>query len=394
MFSEDPAPRLPTTRQERRVIALIGALLGSLIVAEIIRGFHPIKLSILFVLLAWGPMLVLHELGHALAARSVGWRVNEIVIGFGRELTRFRWRNTRIRIRMAPLEGYVVPSPVDVRGARFKSAWVYAGGPGIELLFVGICWVALGDSLVTATDDLGMVAIQSACLAALLGAGFNLLPYISNGQTSDGLGIIASLSTSDENFVAHLASPFASEGRRALHREQVDQARAWVDYGLERYPDDFQLRGLSAVCAAAEGQDDEGLRLLEELGHPDDKPPGIRVELLLDAAWVVLLSDRKDLLADAQQACERAIRIAPSHVRANLLLGRTLLERDRAEDAYRYLMEGYKLASDHDDEVQLVAYLAIACGRIDKSDYANRFMRELARMPPGPALKDRVLQEL
>ena len=394
MLTDDPAPRLPTTTKERRMVAWIGGILGALMVAEVLRGFSPLKLSIFFVLLFWVPLLVLHELGHALAARSVGWRVSEIVIGFGRELTRFRLGHTRVRVRAAPLEGYVVPSPSDVRGSRWKSAWVYAAGPGIELLFVLVCWIALGDDLLRASENLGVLAVQSACVAALLGAGFNLLPYIAGAQMSDGLGILASLSASDESFRAQLAAPFASEARRALYAEQVERAERWVQYGLEKYPGDWQLQALAAVCLAARGDEQAAIRDLEALGHPDDKPPGVRVELLLDAAWVVLLSRDRKLLGDAQQACERARHLAPEHIRVNLLLGRILLERQRNEEAYRFLMDAYKLCKDADEEAQLVAYLAIVCRRLNRADYAQRFAREMRRMPPGPALQSQVLEEL
>ncbi len=376
------------------MVTVVAGIFGSLLLAEVMRGFTPIKLSILFVALAWVPLLVLHELGHALAARAVGWRVSEIVIGFGRELARYRFGQTRIRIKAAPLEGYVVPSPVDIRGARFKSAWIYAAGPGIELLFVGLCWLIVGDGLLQRTEHLGMLALQSACVAALMGAAFNLLPYISGAHMSDGLGVIASLSTSDENFRAHLAAPFAAEAVRALHREQFDKAEQWVSYGLERYPEDWQLLGLKAVCVAAKGDGPQAFELLEQLGHPDDKPPGVRTELLLDAAWAVLLSNSRELMSDAQQACERAVRGAPDHVRANLLFGRVLLERQRFDEAYRHLMDGYKLSNDQDEEAQLVAYLAIACRRMQNAEYAARFAQELERVPPGPALKHRVREEL
>ncbi|MEN9579920.1 MAG: hypothetical protein RJA70_2929 [Pseudomonadota bacterium] len=393
MATQDPAPRLPTTPGERRIVGVVGGVLASLLLAEVLRGFDPVRLSVLFVLLAWVPLLVLHELGHALAARSVGWRVSEIVIGFGREVTRFRVGETRVRIHAAPLEGYVVPSPKDTKHARYKSAWIYAAGPGIELVFVGLCWLLLGEKLVTTTESLWILAVQGSCVAALLGAGFNLLPYIAAGQMSDGLGILASLAAPDLSLQGHLAAPFVCEARRALHREQLEVAEQWVTTGLEKYPDDPQLLSLSAVCTAFRGRTDVAFELLESLGHPDDRAAGVRVELLLDAAWLVLLCEEKALLGDAQQACERALHLSPEHVRANLMHGRVLLQKGRPDEAYRSLMSGYKSAKDQDDEGQLVAYLVLACARGANRAYAARFVDELQRVPPGPALRALVQRE-
>ena len=97
MLADDPSPRLPTTAGEKRALSVFAGLLLALFFAEIVSDFNRVKLSIVFALLAWVPLLVLHECGHALAARAVGWRVSEIVIGFGREWARFRVGQTRVR---------------------------------------------------------------------------------------------------------------------------------------------------------------------------------------------------------------------------------------------------------------------------------------------------------
>ncbi len=53
-------------------------------------------------------LVFFHELGHYLAARSVGVRVNTFSIGFGKEL--FGWNDkhgTRWKVSLVPLGGYV-----------------------------------------------------------------------------------------------------------------------------------------------------------------------------------------------------------------------------------------------------------------------------------------------
>ena len=98
----DPAPRLPVSSGERTFVVVISLAFVGLIAADLAQSFSPNKLGVLFVLLFWVPLLILHELAHALAARSVGWRVSEIVIGFGRELLRFQIGDTRVGDRYSP----------------------------------------------------------------------------------------------------------------------------------------------------------------------------------------------------------------------------------------------------------------------------------------------------
>lgn len=393
MFDDDPAPRLPTTSSERRTLAMFASVLVALLLTDIATDFTRVKLSVLFALLAWIPLLVLHELGHAGAARLVGWRVSEIVIGFGRELYRFRIGSTRIRLLAAPVEGYVVPSPTDTRYARLKSAWIYAAGPGIELTYVGACWLWFGAELVTPSAHLGLLAVQSSCMAAVLGAGFNLVPYSSANSASDGLGIIYSLTTSDESFRIQLASPFIREARRELLRENPAKARQWAEQGLLQYPEDWQLRATRAVCIAAGGEPTAAMQQLEELGNLDEKPGSVRAELLLDAAWAVLFAEAAPLMLEAQRACERALQLFPDHVRGSLLLGRILLARQRSEKAVEHLLAGYRLTRDRDYEAQFVVYLAIACRAAGQEDYARRFTAAAQRQTLPPSLAFRLRNE-
>jgi membrane-associated protease RseP (regulator of RpoE activity) len=55
-----------------------------------VRGGDPRALVVVFLFAAWAPLLVVHELGHALCAWSVGWRVREIVVGYGRGIAQRR----------------------------------------------------------------------------------------------------------------------------------------------------------------------------------------------------------------------------------------------------------------------------------------------------------------
>ncbi|MCB1044499.1 MAG: RIP metalloprotease RseP [Acidobacteria bacterium] len=53
------------------------------------------------------PMVVIHEMGHFLAAKFFGMRVYEFAFGFGKKLASFRYGNTEYRFNLLPLGGYV-----------------------------------------------------------------------------------------------------------------------------------------------------------------------------------------------------------------------------------------------------------------------------------------------
>lgn len=394
----DPAPRLPVSPGERAFVLLLALGFVALLGADLARGFSHNKLSVLFVLAFWGPLLVLHELGHALAARLVGWHVTEVVIGFGRELLRFRVGKTRVRIRALPVEGYVVPSPDSTEGARLKQAFIYFCGPLTELLVLVCAGAWLGWEGPQATDSLGRVALHSLAVTAGLGALMTLFPYRSGGNASDGLGALLSWLASEESFRQRLCWPFLSEAQRFLVREQVPLARQAVDAGLAQHPEEPRLQGLLAVCEAAAGRAERGFEILEALGAPDARPEPLRAELLSDAAWVVLLSGAADLLPDAQRAVQRALEAYPEEPHYRILLGRIHLERGRPEQAYEALMGAYKRTRDADQEAQCVAYLALACeahrglpSEARVLGYTARFVAATRSLDVPPRLRQRVL---
>ena len=393
----DPAPRLPVSAGERTFVVVISLAFLGLIGADLAQSFSPNKLAALFVLSFWVPLLALHELAHALAARSVGWHVSEVVLGFGRELLRFRVGATRVRLRAMPLEGYVVPSPDSVEGARVKQAWIYAAGPlsqGLVLLGVGSAldwrWPSPGDSI-------ARIALESLGVAAALGAVSTLVPYSSRGHASDGLGLLSSLFVSADTFRQRLCWPVLADARRLLLREQIAPAEQRAREGLEQFPDEPRLQGVLAVCSAACGEAEHAFELLETLGPPEKQLPLVRAELLADATWSVLFAGRQDLYADAQRAVQQALELAPHDLHYQLLLGRIHLEQGRPEPAYAQLMAAYKRTNDVDQEAQCVAYLALACAELGRTegaprvaDFTGRFVQAALASDLPPELRRRV----
>jgi hypothetical protein len=186
---------------ERRVLIGFVLVVFGLLTAEVVRDFTPIKLSVLVFVLAWLPLVAVHELGHALAAWMCGWRVGGIAIGQGRPLASFRVRGVPVRVGRLPLGGFVAIAPRHLRQVRLRSAFIYLMGPGLPLLFLGALVLALGPArLTTPTSHLGLVAAQAIAVAILVGAAANLVPrYARRGDPilgpmgpSDGMGIIMS----------------------------------------------------------------------------------------------------------------------------------------------------------------------------------------------------------
>ena len=64
-------------------------------------------MAILITIIAFGIMVVLHELGHFIAAKSFGVQVHEFAVGMGPKLFSFGKGETKYSLRLFPVGGYV-----------------------------------------------------------------------------------------------------------------------------------------------------------------------------------------------------------------------------------------------------------------------------------------------
>jgi membrane-associated protease RseP (regulator of RpoE activity) len=212
-----PGPqRGPMSSTERWTYGIFLVVMLGLFAGEVATNYQPVKLSVLLFLLFWGPLLALHELGHAAAAAIVGWRVQQIVIGMGRPVGAYRLGSAILEIRLLPLEGFCRSVPQNLVLPGLKHAFIYSAGPGIELLLAaGILLMFGPGQLFSHSDDVRVIAWQSLAAAATVGGVLNLIPHAvqsSNGFIpNDGLGILLSLSRPASAYATLLGSPNENE---------------------------------------------------------------------------------------------------------------------------------------------------------------------------------------
>lgn len=201
----DQKDKEPSSRGEKIFVLVLMGLFFFMMTMEVLSNYEPRKLSIIFFLVFWVPLLFLHEFGHALMAKLCGWKVKGTVIGLGNVFHRTTLFGAPMEIRMIPLEGFVKIAPLNMSGVRIKHALIYFAGPGIELLvFFGIMLFLGTDQMFSQNDNYMQIALQSLGFAALVGAVINLIPLgirTENGTApNDGLGIILSLLGSKSDY--------------------------------------------------------------------------------------------------------------------------------------------------------------------------------------------------
>lgn len=249
----DPAPDREPRGNERWILLGAFVLALGLLTGIVAEDYEPVKLAPVFLLLSWFPLIALHEAGHALAARLLGWEVDAIVVGFGPPVARFALRGVPCTLKTYPLGGHMRPVPLSMRGIRWRSALVYLAGPGIELALTGALVVGLGwDTMTTRTDALPVIAAQAIAVASLLGAFSNLFPRgieTEGGESyTDGMGFIASLTRPRGSFLAQVR---AAHEARMLGATDAEKAIGACENAYAELGDDPRLRAVMIATLQA-----------------------------------------------------------------------------------------------------------------------------------------------
>ena len=78
--------------------------------------------GIFYIIVFFGGSIFVHELGHFLAAKSRGLKVERFSIGFGPKIFGWRRKETEYRISLLPLGGYVaIPQLADMETVEGKT---------------------------------------------------------------------------------------------------------------------------------------------------------------------------------------------------------------------------------------------------------------------------------
>lgn len=191
----------PRKRPSQLAVALAAGTVGAVGGAALaVWGFPLIEPLVkaanpwLFALLAAGATfaaVVMHELGHVLAGRRVGYRFMFLVVG----PLRLERRDGRLRLglntSLALAGGLALSVPTDRRALARRYATVVAGGPAWSMLTgalgVLLAWWLASDTAVAVHAKLAVGTF--GCVSLLL-AVVTLLPMPLGDGASDGLRLL------------------------------------------------------------------------------------------------------------------------------------------------------------------------------------------------------------
>lgn len=291
-------------------------------------------------------LLVIHELGHAVAGWFMGLEVVEIRLGAGTKVIAGRFGRLNVRIAKYPICGWVLAFPTSVKGYRMRWLLFVLGGPlasalaYVFLVEIGpvkawyfewswtwvlyafqrtVRYMSLWTLLVTLWPRRCQLYGQLA-----LSDGLQMLMMIFLGR--------AGVTKVFAYVQAHRARLLWAERRRDEAAVLLQEAQASPD--LEA---DLAFHANIAVSHAEQGRVDEAMRTLRELLPKAEGDREVYGEVADAFCSVVIYASLAAELPAAEQIIRKAIERCPEEISLNVSLGGILYERGQYEEAHQIL---------------------------------------------------------
>lgn len=323
--------------------------------------------------------LVLHELGHAVAAALTGAQVFRIIIGSGPEKLRFRLGAWSVVVRAIPLRGVVLVGTRPFR--RWAEALILAGGAfanavGIALSICMVVW------LPRPLAGLGFLLFAVANAFLLVVALWPRMIFQEVGpQLTDGLMLWKALFRPDEFRTLRGASYHAAAVYTSFDDEDFVSALEACEDGLLDMPDDVALRSLRAATLISLDRSSEALPLLRELVALEF-PAYLRPINQTNLAFLCLLEDPKAHLEEAEAMSREAVALLALLPVAVGNHGMVLVELGRLAEGLKLLEVAARFADRPSQLPSLLAYRAIACARSGAADRARELLEAAVEADP------------
>lgn len=189
---------------------------------EIFSGLFSSVWSIIVIAVFFGGSIFVHELGHFLAARRRGLKVERFSIGFGPAI--FKWKGkdgVEYRLSWIPLGGYVaLPDLADMRQ-------IEGSGEMSEERRMAIPYGAKVEVLVAGAVFNLIFALALACI--IWGTGYPVLRSAQTKVVGDVFEVVPDLSGKDVPAPAFVAGLKSGDVVEKVDGRQVD---TWADFQL------------------------------------------------------------------------------------------------------------------------------------------------------------------
>lgn len=308
-------------------------------------------------------LIAIHELGHFLAARLVGFEVTEVSIGHWQRLFTFRLGGVPVAVRAAPDSGYVVVKPSAALLQPAKALPYILGGLVAE---TGCLFLALPVLSFPSRVDSFPQLMGAFCSATLLWLGgwhllLNLLPRLAQVggavYPTDGAQLLNLWRQRDKQAAIQARVARGARIDELIAAKRLPEAIEALEVLSREEPEMPHWMQIRAQLHIQNGDSRRGEALLRELLKRPLGPEKF-AEVLDSLATLALDPDRKDLLPEAEAWINEALRYAPRAITLQGTRGSILVELGHLEEGAAVLQDVLRKSECPTDQAICSIYLA------------------------------------
>ncbi len=333
------------------------------------------------------PMIVLHELSHALAGRLLGLRVFAIHLGAGSVVYTRRLWGMRWYIKQFPVLGLTIAAGPALPRMRLRIFLLHLAGPALHaLLIVALVAVLGGLPAAQADGPLGQ--------ALWIGVGTNLLLLLTNLYPrkaaaslqytgTDGWAMLNSYKISEAELQKRYALYYVLQAVDAVDRGDKTTARQWAEQGLALYPQQVLLiNALGYVYSNMREHALSRAAFLQVLNCAEKPPESIRLLALNNVAFANLMLGDPALLAQADEFSQTAYKNIPWEPVVGGTRGGVLVALGQVAEGVELLRNA--MARNTDPHGKALEACLIATGELKRGNWseAEKYLAAAQKLDP------------
>ncbi|MFY1824482.1 site-2 protease family protein [Myxococcus fulvus] len=338
--------------------------------------------------------VLVHEMGHALAARAVGLRVLRVELGMGRRVWRRRLGQTDMVLNAFPTLGMTYCGASSERALRSRSWVTIAGGPAFTAALVVLLWPPT-PSLWQVMLPLEPFAHRFAPRELLVSfnlwlLAINLLPVPllvrGLGMVNDGTRLLTLPFARQDEVRELLDLPVVLDATERVEQRDFVGARELVEEALAGRPASIPLRNELGRVQLAAGAHAEARATY--LGLLQDVPPKVLSFWIIrnNVAYTDFLLRQEELRAEADEHSAAAY-ARLKHVPAVMSTrGAVLVWLGRYTEAVSLLERAFAATGEPASRANIACVLVLGCASLGDRERAARWLIQAEENDPHCAL--------
>jgi tetratricopeptide (TPR) repeat protein len=363
-----------------------------------IARMRSIALILVYIALLVIPIVVIHELSHAVVGRLLGFHVFGIQLGIGRPLFRTTILGLKWDVRAIPVSGFTFASGPPSNWYRLKNGLIYLAGPAshfawvVMAVFCGTLAIVL--RLPREVSNFFMTAIFLN-LALLVG---NLWPVKTNTPMgpigSDGWQLLQIFSWKPEIFAKHYAMYYAQMALEAKDDNRLTDARGWLEKGLAILPDDPGLLNLSGYFYMLDDSPRQARQIFSQLLERPGLELVQRCLFLNNVAYADIVLDDPALLPEADRYSSEAYQHLSWEPAITGTRGLVLLMLGKPAEGLPLLYSAFKNQANIKSKAVECCYISIGEARLGNQEKAKTYLETARQLDPFCPILPRAEREL